>query len=258
MNEAAAAPIPPAAPAQPAKRGLGMRTYVLAGCSVGGALCATLAANTDINYVFAIASAVFGGLVVLLTATPPAAPAPALPSVAAPAATAASPSASPVAALAGEAVPPAGTSSVVIGITAGILSFIMNQIAQVAVGYGTFSIVGAELTADEMIYVTGIIGLVVVAVKTPFDLLVGAFHLSRARNVFAALGLFVVTYLFCYFIEQTISATMGASGLFNVISAYGAEALLWGLFYVIVVPTAAQAIGALGVRLSAFVMRRAG
>jgi hypothetical protein len=250
MSDTAAPPLPPAAPAQQARRGFSVRTYVLAGCSVGGALCATLAANTEINYVFAIASAAFGGGIVLLTAAPAAVPAPvvvaAAPTTIQPAAT------TPTVAAASSG----GMNSIGIGITAGILSFIMNQIAQVAVGMGVFNIVGTEMTADQLLFVTSMIGLMVVAVKTPFDLLVGAFHLSRARNVIVALGLFVVTYLLCYFIEQAISATMGASGLFNVASVYGGEALLWGLVYVIVVPTVAQGVGAFGARLAGWLTRR--
>ena len=132
----------------------------------------------------------------------------------------------------------------------------MNQIAQVAVGLGVFDIVGGGLSAEQLLYVSGVIGLIVTAVKAPFDLLVGAFHLSRARSVFAALGLFVVTYLFCYFIEQTISATVGASGLFNVTSVYGLEALLWGMGYVIVIPTLALAIGAIGAKIAGLLGRR--
>lgn len=255
MSEAATAPMPPAAPAPQAKRGLGTRSYLLAGCSIGGTLCASLASNSDINFVFAIASAVFGGLIVLLTATPPApavAPqataAPAGATAPAPAATAATPAA---------VAPAPASGSIGIGIVAGILSFIMNQIAQVAIGFSIFNIVG-NLTAEEMLIVSGLMGISVVAVKVPFDLFVGAFYLSRARSILIALGVFVLTYLFCYFIEQTISATMGMSGLFNVASAYGAEALVWGLFYVIGLPLLAQGFGAFGVRLSAHLMRRAG
>lgn len=257
MSEAAAAPMPPAAPAPQAKRGFGTRSYLLAGCSIGGTLCASLSSSSDINYIFAIASAVFGGLIVLLTAAPAAAPAPApqaSPTVAPRAAAAAPATAAPPPVAVGN--PPA-SGSIGIGIVAAILSFIMNQIAQVAIGFSIFNIVGG-LTAEDMLIVSGLMGMSVVAVKAPFDLFVGAFYLSRARSIFIALGVFVVTYLFCYFIEQTISATMGMSGLFNVATAYGAEALIWGMFYVIGLPLIALGIGAFGVRLSTYLTRRAG
>lgn len=252
MSEAAAAPLPPTTPAAPARPRLGARSYLLAGCSVAGALSASLASSSNINYVFAIASAVFGGLIVLLTASPSIS----MPAPAAPAPTPAPSAASPAAVAAPS--PALRPGSVGIGIVAGILSFIMNQIAQVAVGFSVFGVAGDGLTANDMLIVSGLMGLSVVAVKAPFDLMVGAFHTARARNIFAALGVFVLTYLFCYFIEQTISATMGMSGLFNVASAYGAEALLWGLFYVIGVPLLAQATGAFGARLASLLTRRPG
>lgn len=254
MSDTAAAPVPPTTPSAPAGPRFGARSYLLAGCSVAGALCASLAANTEINYVFAIASAVFGGLMVLLTAAP---------SVAMPAPVATAPTVSAVTGTATAEAPaapsrPLRAGSVGIGIVAGILSFIMNQIAQVAIGFSVFGIAGDGLSPNDMLIVSGMMGLSVLAVKAPFDLFVGAFHTSRARNIFAALGVFVLTYLFCYFIEQTISATMGMSGLFNVASAYGAEALLWGLFYVIGVPLLAQAVGAFGARLASLLTRRPG
>lgn len=256
MSEATTASVPPTAPAPRARRVVGPRAMMLAGCSIGGTLCASLASNADLNYLFAVASAVFGGLMVMLTAapaaaTPAAAAAPAPAAVPAPAASVQTPAMAP--AVAAE-VP--GSGPVVIGIVAGILSFIMNQIAQVAIGFSIFNIVG-NLTAEEMLIVTGLMGISVVAVKAPFDLFVGAFYLSRARNILVALGVFAVTYLFCYFIEQTISATMGMSGLFNVASAYGPAVLLSGMFYVIGLPLIAQAVGAFGVKLATYLTRRA-
>lgn len=252
MSDAATASVPPTAPAPRARRVFGPRAMMLSGCSIGGTLCASLASNADLNYVFAVASAVFGGLMVMLTAAPAAAtpaaaaaPAPATPT------SVETPAMAP--AVAAE-VP--GSGPVGIGIVAGILSFIMNQIAQVAIGFSIFNIVG-NLTAEDMLIVTGLMGISVVAVKVPFDLFVGAFYLSRARNTLIALGVFAVTYLFCYFIEQTISATMGMSGLFNVASAYGPAVLLSGMFYVIGLPLIAQAVGAFGVKLATYLTRRA-
>lgn len=253
MSEATTASVPPTAPAPRARRVVGPRAMMLAGCSIGGTLCASLASNADLNYLFAVASAVFGGLMVMLTAAPAAATpaAAAAPAEPAPAASVQTPAMAP--AVAAE-VP--GSGPIVIGIVAGILSFIMNQIAQVAIGFSIFNIVG-NLTAEDMLIVTGLMGISVVAVKAPFDLFVGAFYLSRARNILIALGVFAVTYLFCYFIEQTISATMGMSGLFNVASAYGPAVLLSGMFYVIGLPLIAQAVGAFGVKLATYLTRRA-
>lgn len=254
MSDATLAPVPPAAPAPQSQRGLGMRTYVLAGCSIGGTLCASLAANAEVNLIFVIASAVFGAVIVLLTAAPAApGPAAASPQVAASPAG----SSAPAAATVTPATQPGLGGAVGIGILAGVLSFIVNQIAQVAFGLVVFNLVTGELTADQMIYVTTFIGIGVMIVKTPFDVFIGAFHLSRARNLLAALGIFALTYLFCYFIEQMISAAMGASGLFTTITTFGLEGLMWGMFYVIGVPTIAQAVGAFGVRLAALLPRRA-
>ena len=252
MTDATAAPLPPALPAPQPQRALGLRTYLLAGCSIGGTLCASLAANSDVNLVFVIASAVFGAVFVLLTAAP-AAPAPA-PMMQAPASMAASGSTAAVSPVPAAPVAPAANpglgGSIGIGVVAAVLSFIMNQIAQVAFGFVAFNLVADELTADQLVYITTFIGIGVVMVKTPFDVFIGAFHLSRARNILVGLGLFALTYFLCYVIEQMISAAVGASGLFTTVSTYGLEGLMWGMFYVIGLPTIAQAVGAFGVRLA--------
>lgn len=254
MADAAAVPVPPAAPAPRSRTGFGPRAYMLAACSMGGTLCASLAANSNVNLVFVIGSAFFGALIVLLTAAPA--------------------SGQVSAAMSAENVPlpvssevrsttitthqrtPGLGSSIAIGIVAAVLSFIMNQIAQVAFGFVAFNLVPAELSGEQLAYVTTFIGIGVMIVKTPFDVFIGAFHLSRARNVLVALGLFVLTYFVCYAIEQMVSMTMGASGLLTTVSTFGLEGLLWGMFYVIGLPTIAQALGAYGVGLAALLPRR--
>jgi hypothetical protein len=248
MTDAAAATAvpPPAAPATPAKSGIATRTYLLAGCSIGGTLCASLASSSSINLPFAILSAVFGGMIVLLTAAP-----------------------GIVASAPGAAVPgpigtaqalakPSGTGAISIGIAAAVLSFIMNQIAQFAVGYTAYGIAGTELTPDQMFMLANIVGSSVIIIRVPFDLLIGAYLVSRARNVFGALGMFAVAYLVCYLIEQAVSAAFGMSGLYMTAMQGGVEAVLWGFGWVLGLPLICQTIGALGAKATAFFMRRKG
>lgn len=250
---AAAAVIPqpsPAGAAPQTRRGPGARTYLLAGCSVGGTLCASLASASGVNLAFAVASAVFGGLIVVLTAAPGIGAAAAPP---APGAVAV-PAASDGATVSLPARPP-GSGALAIGISAAVLSFIMNQIAQVAFGFGLFSLVG-ELTAEEMFGVSAIIGLSVLMVKVPFDLLLGAYLVARARSIFAALGAFVAAYFVVYMVEQAISATMGMSGLVNTAANAGLEAVLWGFAWILGLPLLTLALGACGARLAALLLRR--
>ena len=214
---------------------------LLAGCSIGGTLCASLSSTSSINVPFAIASAVFGAVLVVVTAAPAVAP--------------------PV--NAGTAAQAADTTNlrqggngiIAIGIAAAVLSFIMNQVAQFFIGGAVFSLVG-ELNPEQMLIVTSIVGLSVLGVRVPFDLLLGAYLVARARNVFLALGVFLLTYVFCYLIEQTLSMLVGMSGLYNTVTQLGMEAVLPGLAAVFGVPLLAVAVGALGAKLAAYFMRR--
>jgi hypothetical protein len=247
-DSTAAVPPPPAAPPPAPRGGIGLRTYLLAGCSIGGTLSASLASASEINLPFAIASAIFGAAIVLMTAAP--AMAPAAPAVVASPAGGAAPA---------TALRPggAGAGAVSIGISAAVLSFIMNQVAQFSVGSAVFGIVG-EIPADYALAATAVIALAVLLVRIPFDLLLGAYLLTRARNIYAALGVFLLAYLVCYLIEQVLSMTVGASGLYNTLTTVGIEALLPGLFFVFGVPFLSQAIGAFGSKLAAWLLRPRG
>jgi hypothetical protein len=247
MTDTTAAMPPPTTPAAPGKVAVPVRTYMLAGCSVGGTLCASLASASNVNLPFAIASAIFGGIIVLITAAPAMAPA----GMAAAAAAAAPAGTIPA------ATRPSGTGAVAIGISAAVLSFIMNQVAQFAVGSAVYGIVG-EIPSDFVLAASAVMAVAVLIVRVPFDLLLGAYLLTRARNIFAALGVFLLTYLVCYLIEQLLSMTVGASGLYNTLATVGIEALLPGLFFVFGVPFLAQAIGAFGSKAAAWLMRPKG
>jgi hypothetical protein len=238
-----------------ARSGPGMRTYLLAGCSVGGTLCASLASSSGINILLAIMSAAFGGMIVLLTAAPGIAAA--MPAAAAP--PIAAPSAGDVpAALPATRAAPAGFGSVGIGISAGVLSFIMNQISQFGIGASIAMMLGGELTGEQFMIAAAYIGIAVLIVKVPFDLLVGAYLVSRARRVWGALGVMLLTYLFCYMLEQSFSAAIGASGLYGVAQAQGINGVLQGFAWIFGPLLAAQAIGAYGARIAAFFVNRGG
>lgn len=250
MTQVAGQPAPSAPPAVQ-HSGVPVRTYVLAGCSIGGTLCASLASAATVNLPFAIMSAVFGGMIVLVTAAPlgagmrPAA-------VAAPGQPAGSVSVGPDATADRAAPDRMGPWS--IGISAAVLSFIMNQVAQFAVGSAAYGIAGT-IPPEYELAASSLIALSVLIVRVPFDLLIGAYFVSRARNLFAALGIFVLAYLVCYLVEQGLSMTVGASGLYNTIAAAGWGPVLPGILLVFGVPLAAQAIGAFGARLAGWLTR---
>jgi hypothetical protein len=249
MTDAAAtAPQTPSTPPATPKAIFPTRVLILAGCSVGGTLTASLASASQVNWPFAIVSAIFGGVLVVMTAAP---------AIVAPAAAAASTGGAAANAGAGApATAPAGFGIVGIGIAAAVLSFIMNQVAQIFVGFAVFSVVPPDITPTDFLYVTGLIGIAVTGVRVPFDLLIGAYLLGRARNILLALGVFIATYIVCYLLEQVISMFFGLSGLFNTLqSGMPPLTVLTGLGIVLGITLAAQAIGAYGARIAAFVMR---
>jgi len=237
MTQVAGQPAP-SAPVAVQHSGVPVRTYVLAGCSIGGTLCASLASAATVNLPFAIMSAIFGGMI-------PAA-------VAAPGQPAGSVSAGQDASAGRMAPDRMGPWS--IGISAAVLSFIMNQVAQFAVGSAAYGIAGT-IPAEYELAASSLIAFSVLIVRVPFDLLIGAYFVSRARNLFAALGIFVLAYLVCYLVEQGLSMTVGASGLYNTIAAAGWGPGLPGILLVFGVPLAAQAIGAFGARLAGWLTR---
>ena len=237
MTQVAGQPAP-SAPVAVQHSGVPVRTYVLAGCSIGGTLCASLASAATVNLPFAIMSAIFGGM-------RPAA-------VAAPGQPAGSVSAGQDASAGRMAPDRMGPWS--IGISAAVLSFIMNQVAQFAVGSAAYGIAGT-IPAEYELAASSLIAFSVLIVRVPFDLLIGAYFVSRARNLFAALGIFVLAYLVCYLVEQGLSMTVGASGLYNTIAAAGWGPGLPGILLVFGVPLAAQAIGAFGARLAGWLTR---
>jgi hypothetical protein len=241
----------PTPAAAAAKTGIPARTYLLAGCSIGGTLCATLAANSGVNLPFAIASAVFGGIIVLVTAAP---------GVAAAAAAAAPAAVMPMDGSmaqvpAAARLKPSGTGAVGIGMSAAVLSFIMSQIAQFAVGYTLYGVNG-ELTNDQVFSVSDILGTSITIIRVPFEILIGAYLVSRARNIFAALATFAVAYFVIYLIEQTVSAAFGMSGLWRTWQSGGFEAVAWGFGWVLGIPLVAQGIGAVGAVITNWLSRR--
>ena len=251
MSEAAAATPPPPAPVVPARSGPPVRTYVLAGCSIGGTLCASMASAATVNIPFAILSAVFGGIIVLVTAAP---------GVVAAAATAA-PAAVASTMMDGAAAPPAAArepSPVTIGISAAVLIFIVNQIFQFAVGYTGYGVAGTELTLEQQVLLSEIMGFSIIVIRVPFDLLIGAYLVSHARSIIGALGVFVLAYLGCYLVEQSISAAFGASGLYMTAQQHGVTGVMLGFIWVLGMPLLCLALGAYGAKLAAWFTRRKG
>lgn len=247
MSDAAThpAPGPQPRPLTAGRGGVPLRVLLLGGCSIGGTLCASLSAASDINLPFAIASAVFGAILVVITA----APATAAPAAAPPAAVNTDTPALAV------TTRQQGSGTIGIGIAAAVLSFIVNQLVQFAVGFTAYGITGPDLTPEQMFALVNLIGLSVIMIRVPFDLLVGAYLVSRARNVFGALGMFALTYLGCYLVEQSISAAFGMSGLFMTATQGGLEALLYGFGWVLGLPILSMAVGAFGARGAALLMR---
>jgi hypothetical protein len=249
----AASPPPPVAPVVIMPPAVPVRTYVLAGCSVGGTLCASLASAATVNLPFAIMSAVFGGVIVLVTAAPGMAMRP----LAAPAAIGAAAAALPGGTVEPQArvvAPPERMGGWSIGISAAVLSFIMNQVAQFAVGSAVYGIAG-EIPAEYALAASAVMAMSVLMVRVPFDLLIGAYLVTRAKNLFAALGVFLLAYFVCYLVEQGLSMTVGASGLYNTIAEAGWGPVLPGVLLVFGVPLAAQAVGAFGARLASWLTR---
>ena len=245
----AAAPIQTAAAATLAApgRGPGTRAYLLAGCSVGATLCASLTSTSGVNLPFAILSALLGGVVVLLTAAPAAAP---------PQAVVAASSASGVITPT-PVVYPTRRDSISTGVTAAVLAYVILQIQLFVFGGALGTLLAGVDGMPSVSALNDASAEYLVLIAIPVNLLLGAYLLAGSRSLLLALTVFALTYFACFLLEQAITIITGFSPLFEGMASGAPELAAAALVTYLLPPFFAQAIAAIGSRLAGRLLRPA-
>jgi hypothetical protein len=132
------------------------------------------------------------------------------------------------------------------GFASGIVAYVAFQLLLFIYGWSVGAIVPLDASPELMARLGESVGWFVLLGRLVVDLLLGAYLLSTARNLFVALAVFVATTFGCFLIEQVITAAVQGSQFFAGLGSGNVAGAAGMLLWAIVPATIAQAIGAFG------------